>query len=49
VRQQMISRAAVRRRDPEEPDPEPEPGAGGRSASAVEPLLAHISEVLRGA
>jgi hypothetical protein len=49
VRQQTISRAATRRRDPEEPDPEPEPARGGRGTSAVEPLLARISEVLHGA
>jgi hypothetical protein len=48
VRQQTISRAAVRRRDPEEPDPEPEPVRGARSTSAVGPLLARISEVLQG-
>jgi hypothetical protein len=46
VRQQSISRATIRRRDPE-PEPEPEPARGGRRSSAVEPLLARISEVLR--
>jgi hypothetical protein len=49
VRQQTISRAATRRRDPEEPDPEPAPARGGRSTFGVEALLALISEVLRGA
>ena len=49
MRQQSISRAAIRRRDPEEPDPEPEPALGGRSTSVVEPLLARIAEVLQGA
>jgi hypothetical protein len=48
VRQQSISRAAIRRRDPEEPDPEPEPARGGRSTSTVELLLARIVEVLQG-
>jgi hypothetical protein len=47
VRQQTISRAATRRRDPE--DPEPAPARGGRSTFGVEALLALISEVLRGA
>ena len=47
MRQQAISRATMRRRDPEEPDLEPEPGSGGRSTSAVEQLLARIAEVLR--
>jgi hypothetical protein len=48
VRQQSISRAAIRRRDPEEPDPEPEPTRGGRSTSTVALLLARIAEVLQG-
>jgi len=47
VRQQSISRAAIRRRDPVEPEPEPEPGHR-RSTSAVERLLARIAEVLKG-
>jgi hypothetical protein len=47
VRQQTISRAAVRRRDPEEPDPDPDPVRGTRGVSTVEPLLARISEVLQ--
>jgi hypothetical protein len=49
VRQQAISRATIRRRDPEEPDPdpEPEPARGGRRHSGVEPLLARIAELLR--
>jgi hypothetical protein len=49
VRQQAISRATIRRRDPEEPDPDPEPEAarGGRRHSGVEPLLARIAELLR--
>ena len=48
MRQQSISRAATRRRDPEEPDPEPEPAYGGLSSTSVEPLLARIAEVLQG-
>jgi hypothetical protein len=49
VRQQTVSRAVVRRRDPEEPDPGPEPAPAIPSTSAVGSLLARISEVLQGA